>query len=564
MVMKQTLNDELILEGVTICPGIGISSAHVLNPEIEVAKKVIEPDRVPVEQQRYTRAVKMVHEQLREHVEEAHEGLFSQAGVILKAHEVMLADEQFHDNVRKRIANDHKNAEWALDDEGNKLIKRFEATRDSYFQARAEDALDMVNSILWVLSRARISPQPPPPRLRESQVLISGHLYPSNAMVAQRSGAVGFATESQALSAHAAILLKGFGIPAVGGVSGLLGAVQEDNQVIVDAMNGLVILRPRQATLEKYVALKEKLEAPGKVPPPVRCATRDGVRIHLLANIENPHQIQLAFQNGLEGIGLFRTEFFVLTSERFPTEEEQYETYRRVISASAGRRVVIRTFDIGADKQRPRLHRCAGQNPALGVRGIRRHLLLYPEEFRSQIRAILRAALGEKVGVLLPMITTVDDIRQAKRHIEIAKEELETDGSSFSTDFQLGAMVEVPAAAIATAKILAEVDFISVGTNDLLQYFMAADRDNESVLQYSHADNDAFVWLLKHIIEKAGDLGREKDVTVCGEMASRVHFVPFLLRLGCRSLSISPVAAGRVRDAVASIDLGELVDRLDH
>jgi phosphotransferase system enzyme I (PtsI) len=162
------------------------------------------------------------------------------------------------------------------------------------------------------------------------------------------------------------------------------------------------------------------------------------------------------------------------------------------------------------------------------------------------------------------MITTVDDIRQAKRHIEIAKEELDADGSSFTDNFQLGAMVEVPAAAIATPEILAEVDFISVGTNDLLQYFMAADRDNESVLQYGRADNDAFVWLLRHIIDQAEDLGRENDVTICGEMASQLHFVPLLLQLGYRSLSISPVAAGRVRDAVASIDLGELVDRLVH
>jgi phosphotransferase system enzyme I (PtsI) len=162
------------------------------------------------------------------------------------------------------------------------------------------------------------------------------------------------------------------------------------------------------------------------------------------------------------------------------------------------------------------------------------------------------------------MITTVADIRQAKRHIEIAKEELDADGSSFSKNFQLGAMIEVPAAAIATPEILAEVDFISVGTNDLLQYFMAADRDNESVLQYGRADNDAFVWLLRHIIEQAEDLGRGNDVTICGEMASQLHLVPLLLQLGYRSLSISPVAAGRVRDAVASIELGELVDRLAH
>ena len=190
--------DEVELKGTIICPGIGIGSAHVLNPEIDVAREVIEPDRVPIEQERYTRATETVREQLQAHVEEAHEAPFIQAGVILKAHEAMLADEHFHDSVRKRIATDHKNAPWAVEDEGQKLIKEFETTRNPYFQARAEDVLDMVNNVLQVLSRARVSPQPLLPGLRESQVLFSRHLYASDAMVAQRSSAVGFATESQA------------------------------------------------------------------------------------------------------------------------------------------------------------------------------------------------------------------------------------------------------------------------------------------------------------------------------------------------------------------------------
>jgi len=552
--------DEVILRGTTICPGIGIGPAHMLDREIVAARGVTEPDHVPGEQQRYTRAIKIAHDQLHEHVEEAHATRFDQATMILSMHEAMLADDSFHDRVRRRIATDHKNAEWALEEEAGQLIRQLERTRDPYFQARAEDVLDMVNTILWVLSRAQVPQPTAAPRLGDSRVLISSHLYTSDAMLAQRSGAVAFATESRALSAHAAVLLKGLAIPTVGGVPGLAQAARQGDQVIVDAMDELVILRPNTATIQKYLALKgEALEVPSEAPP-VQCATNDHIPVHLMANIENPHQVNLALQNGLEGIGLFRTEFLALRSEHIPTEEEQYDIYRRVISAWSGRRVVIRTFDIGGDKRRLDLHRCTGENPAMGVRGIRRHLLRRPEELGTQVRAILRASVGQQVGILLPMITTIEDIRRAKRHFEIAKEELRAEGQAFSEDLELGAMVEVPAAALAVGEILAEVDFISVGTNDLLQYFMAADRDNEDVLQYGQADNAAFVWLLRSIVEQAAHVGREKDVMICGEMASRPHFVPLLLELGYRSFSISPVAALRVRDAVTRVDLGKKAD----
>jgi len=548
--------DEVTLKGVTICLGIGIGSARVPNPKIDAVKEIIEPDRVSAEQERYTHAVETVREQLQAHVEEAHEAPFIQAGLILKAHEAMLADDQFHDSLRKRIATDYKNAEWAVEQEAQTLIRQLEGTKNPYFQARAEDVLDLANTILRVLSDTRMPQQPASAKMRQPQVMISRHLFPCDAMFAHRSGAAGFATESHALTAHAAILLKGFGIPAVGGVFGLLEAVQEGGQAIVDAVNGLVILRPRQATLQKYLAMKSEPEVPSKAPL-VQCTTKDRIPVHLMANIENPHQIGLALQNGMEGIGLFRTEFLALASERLPTEEEQYEIYRRVISAWSGRPVVIRTFDIGGDKRRPDLHRCTGENPAMGVRGIRRHLLRRPEELRTQVRAILRASAGEQVGILLPMITTIKDLKQAKEHIDIAKRVLRAEGRAFSEGVRIGAMVEVPAAAVVVRDILAEVDFISIGTNDLLQYFMAADRDNEDVLQYGQANNEAFVWLLRFILEEAAHVGREKDVMICGEIASHLDLVPLLLQLGYRSLSISPVAAGPVRDTIANVDLGE-------
>lgn len=546
---------EAILRGVTICPGIGIGTIRAVDRETSIARDVIEPARVSAEQQRYRRAVRTLGEQLHQHIEQYHEDSPSEASAVLRAHEMMLNDEDLHNNVSERIASEHKNAEWALEEEGKRWIGQFEKARTPYFQARAEDVRDLVDHILGILSDKDQTAAPTSLGTTQGQVLVSGHLYPSDVVLAERSGALGFATESRALSSHAALLLKGFSIPAVGALSGLKQVAQDGNVIIVDAIDGLVVLRPTPATIDEYLDRDAALEALDGTPSPDQCTTQDGTHVHLLANIENPHQVPLALQNGLEGIGLFRTEFLVLLSDTFPTEEEQYDVYHEVVDVATGKPVTIRTFDIGADKQSPILHRCTGQNPALGVRGIRRHLLHHPEEFRTQMRAILRAAEGGDVRILLPMVTTVDDVKEAKRHFETVKADLRAEHLPFREDVKFGAMIEVPAAAIETRAMLQQVDFVSVGTNDLLQYFTGADRDNEEVLHYNDAGNSAFFWLLQFIIEQARALGRENDVMMCGEMASRADLIPGLVDLGYRSFSIAPVSAPAIRDAVANTEV---------
>jgi phosphotransferase system enzyme I (PtsI) len=548
--------DEVELRGTTICPGIGIGRVRVLDRERVVLRSKIPENQAQAEKQRYDQAVQLVSDHLSEHIKEEHSDSSLSASMILRSHQAMLTDEQFHDAVRSRIVAESKNAAWALELEARKIITQLEASRSPYLASRAEDLRDLVSSIANALSSTPQTYKRALSQKKESQVLISGNLYPSWAIEARRFRSVAFATESNALSSHAAILLKGFGIPTIGGVSGLREQVQDGDEAIVDAINGVVILRPRPETLRKFAAVKRQFELPEEpLPiPPIGGTTEDNVPIRLMANIDNPDQIQLVRRNRLDGVGLFRTEFSVLQSNTFPTEEEQYAIYRQVFTA-AGRGVVIRTFDIGGDKQIAGLNYCTGQNPALGVRGVRRHLLWHPEELRIQLRAIHRAAVGCKVDILLPMVTTVDDIHQVKEILEEVKEELRREGSPFSDEVCLGAMIEVPAAAIAIREILAEVDFVSIGTNDLLQYFVAADRDNEAVLGYENFENKAFLWLLGFIIEQAAELGKEKNVTVCGEGASNPELVPILLGLGFRSLSITPTSAQLVRNAIASIDL---------
>ena len=548
--------DEVVLRGTTICPGIGMGQARVLDRGIAIPRSQITPDQVQSEQKRYNKAVKLVSDHLYEHIQEDHADSSLSALSILKNHQAMLTDEQFHEAVRYRIAAESKSAAWALELEAHEIIANLEASRSLYLKSRAEDVRDLVVNIASALSSTPQTYKKALRQKKESEVLISGTLYPSWTIEAKRFCSVAFATESNALSSHAAILLKGFGIPAVGGVKGLRETVADGDEVIVDAIDGVVIVRPRPETAERFAAVKRQFELPEELLPlpPLGGRTKDNTSIRLMANIDNPDQVHLMHRNRLEGIGLFRSEFLILRSSSFPTEKEQYDIYRHVFTA-AGRRVVVRTFDIGGDKQIADLHECTGQNPALGVRGVRRHLLRHREELRIQARAVLRAAQGCHVDILIPMVTTADDIREVKHLLEEVKKELRDQGTPFSGEVRLGAMIEVPAAAIGIGEILAEVDFANVGTNDLLQYFVAADRDNEAVLGYEDFENKAFLWLLRFIVERAAELGQENEVTICGEIASNPQLVPLLLELGFRSLSITPTSAQTVRNAIAETDL---------
>jgi len=554
---KDSVCEEVILEGITICPGIGIGEAHILNEDINIPRIQIASGQVDDEQNRYSRAVQTVIENLHKHIEDCHDCSIYDTQQIFKVHELMAKDEQFHEAVLNRISSENKNAEWAIFDESENIIKKLEASRDAYFQARVEDVLDLVDNILTVLFLSSETYNSDAITLKDTQVLVSANLYTSHVIKANRSHIHAFATESSAFSSHAAILLKSFGIPAIGGIKGLKTSVKNGDRMIIDGISGLVIIRPCPSTLSKYHNRERKLKSlpGGKKYRPIEIKTNDGTRIQLMANINNHHQVDLVLRNSLEGIGLFRTEFLVLTADRFPGEEEQYEVYRRVAEVLLDRHLMFRTFDLGADKIMPNLERCTGKNPALGVRGIRRHLLHRPEELYVQLRALLRAVAGTTIGILFPMITTVSDVIEIKKHVQQVKEELRAEGKSFSSHVKLGAMIEIPAAAIAIQDILKEVDFVSVGTNDLIQYFMAADRDNEAVLHYGDSTNKAFVYLLRFMIERAVVMGRVSDVTICREMASDPHLIPLLIHMGYRSFSISPVSAHSIREVIATIDL---------
>jgi len=548
---------EVTLRGETICPGIAIGPAFLLEPEFLVTKRPISSDQVGREQDRYTEAVRLVQEQFADRVRVIQDTTLPEAAAIFSAFEAMLSDSEFIKSVLDRISTQSVNAEWALEEEAEELIRLFDAMVDPYLQARAEDVRELVDGILRALGRAPNTQAATYVAPEKGQVLVSGHLFPRAAMQAQHVGAAAFATESTALFAHAAILLKGFRIPSVGGIVGLDSAVFEGDTIIVNADEATVVIRPTPDTVKEHLARSGEGRLPLEVRPEEGWVTRDGTQVHLFANSESPDQLDFAYLSGLEGVGLFRTEFIALTRGSIPTEDEQYEVYREVVQASSGKRICIRTFDIGADKQSPTLYRNVALNPAMGTRGIRRHLKTDLNEFKTQVRAILRAAArgDAEVGILLPVVTTVGDVKLARHHIETVKKELSASRTPYSSDTKLGVMIEVPAAAIAIKEMLDEADFVSVGTNDLLQHFMAADRDNEEVLEYNDFEHPAFLWLMRHIIDEAAGVGRVEDVTVCGEAASRGNLVMTMLRLGYRAFSIAPVALKGVQQAIKTLDL---------
>lgn len=540
---------EVRLQGISICPGIGMGRAHKMDLDILIPQDEIDISQVAAELDRYSRAVETARRRLPEHVAAVHGELSIEAQAIFQVHEAILSDESFHTRVRNRIAAEQKRAEFCLDKEAAALVAAFEAMRDPYLKARNEDIRDMADNLLGILSNRDRSLYRP---MARGDAIISRHLHSSSVILAQRVGAGGFASESRALSSHAAILLKGFGLPSVGAVSGLLDVAQEGDRIIVEGTRGLVIVRPSLHTEEEYRQQKRGEQVPVFFPEVMPCRTADGIAVSLRANMENPEQIHLMFANGLDGIGLFRTEFMIAQDGRLPSEDEQYEVYQRVIHEAAGRFVIFRTFDIGADKQWGATRGCAGSNPALGIRGIRRHFLDEMGELRSQLRALLRAGGDRQIGILIPLVTTIDDVQRAKCILDEVGGELKSQGQQLAHRIRMGAMIEVPAAAISVQDILKEVDFISLGTNDLLQYFMAADRDNERVVQYNEPTHSAFLWLLEYIMRQASQIGRAADVAVCGEIASDPRMVPHLLRLGYRAFSITPVATQAVREVIAA------------
>lgn len=566
------------VHGLAVSRGIAIGRAVIVaSSRLEVAHYFVKPEQVEAEIERLRSARDVVVEEIVKVQQSLHELSSSDAhpelSALLDVHLMLLQDEQLTGGVKHWIAERHYNAEWALTAQLDVIARQFDEMEDPYLRERKADLEQVVERILRVMrgiasvvaapALALVSEDDPLAEVAASQalVLVAHDLSPTDMLQFKQSAFAGFVTDVGGKTSHTAIVARSMDIPAVVGARSASQLLRQDDWVIIDGDAGVLLIDPSPMLLAEYAAKqrqgeieRERLSRLKNTP----AVTLDGQRIELLANIEQPKDVVAALKAGALGVGLFRTEFlFMGRSGKLPDEEEQFHAYRRVVEGMRGLPVTIRTVDVGADKP---LERGAGRggddhlNPAMGLRAIR-WSLAEPVVFLVQLRAILRAAAFGPIHLLIPMLAQTSEIRQTLTLIERAREQLVTSGTEYGP-VRLGAMIEVPAAALTVPLFLRHFDFLSIGTNDLIQYTLAIDRADEEVAHLYNPVHPAVLQLLASTIAQSHAHG--KAVTVCGEMAGDVAMTRLLLGLGLRSFSMHPAQILAVKQQILRCDTAKL------
>jgi len=542
----------LELHGIPVCGGSGVGRALLYEETRGVtATAAIPPKDVDAEVDRLERAAVLAKEDLAS----LHESLASQGAVaeIFKAHAAMLDDflPKLIDTIRGGTSAEHAVATLL-----HEAATRLARVKDKTLSQRAQDITDIQRRLLRALGG--LMPDAPEPEHGQGPVIVVAlDLTPSEAGHLQGRNVAAIALERGGHTSHTAVILKSLEIPCVMGVRGLTAAAMPGQMIWVEGSNGRVVIEPDSSAMERAVELAqryERLEAALLRESHLPAETIDGHRATLLANIEYPMDVDAAVARGAEGVGLYRTEFLYETDEELPSEDEQLSAYRATLQRLAGGRLTIRTFDFGADKESPRAPDEPEPNPALGVRSLR-WCFEHPEPFRAQLRALLRVAAEGDVRVMLPMVGSLEELRMAKRMLADAAAELERAGIPHRADPPVGIMIEIPAAALTADLLAPEVDFFSIGTNDLIQYDLAVDRMNPRVEPLFRPSHPSILRLIRMTIEAAGRAGI--PVTMCGEMGGSTIYTVLLLGLGLREFSLTPGYIPRVRRLLRSLTLRE-------
>jgi phosphoenolpyruvate-protein phosphotransferase (PTS system enzyme I) len=548
-----------IKRGVAVSPGVAIGPALVLDSEgFRISQRLIHPRDVNGEITRLRRALAAAAAQTRETQQTVAGTLGQQYGAIFGAHLLMLSDPSLASAIEMLVRDQHYAAEYAVSHVIRRFAKAMENIQDSYLASRRNDLFDIEKRILTNLLGQRREQLR---HLSETVILLAHDLTPSETATLDTTRVHGFATEAGGRTSHTAIVAGALEIPAVVGLGQFITDVSGGDTVIVDGHSGLLILRPDEETLERYESTRSKFASFESGLNELRdlpAVTRDGVPIDLYGNIEFPNEAAHCLERGAEGVGLYRTEFLYLDKKSDPTEEEQFDAYQTVLQALGPTRpVVIRTLDLGADKFLSRSEAAPHErNPFLGLRSVRlclRNLTL----FKTQMRAILRASASGNVRILFPMISTLLELRQCKMILAEVKEDLEEEGIAFNPHLPVGTMIEVPSAAILAEQFAREVDFFSIGTNDLVQYTLAADRNNEAVASLYSPGDPAVLRLIDNVVRA----GRKSEITVnvCGEMSGEPQYTMLLLGLGLRQLSATPHNIPEIKRIIRSVTIQESV-----
>lgn len=544
--------------GIGVSPGIAVGTALVLQRRLRtVPHLTLAAVRREAEIERLERAAAGVRAELTAIEERAVRELGSGIAQIIDAQLLMLDDRAFLDAIRGRIATLGRNAEWATKEVGDDLSARFAQISDAYVRERGNDVDDLASRLLRKLCGVE------PPRLdqlQEPTILIAYDLSPADTAVLDRDKVIGFATEVGGSTSHTAIMARSLEIPAVAGVHELSSAIASGDLVILDGSDGEVIVGPEEPLAEQYRLRQERQKEDRRRRLQARqlpSVTPDGFEVTLLANIESAEEADLALQLGAAGVGLYRSEFLYLRGgAELPGEEDHVREYRDVLKRMAPRPVAIRTLDLGGDKDLPgELSDIEESNALLGLRAIRRSLR-HPEIFETQLRALLRASTAGNLRIVLPFISSVDELREAKQVLQRVRRQLLEDGESIADDIGVGVMLEVPSAALIIDHLAEEgVDFFAVGTNDLIQYVLAVDRTNEAVADMYQPLHPAVLRLLDHMVRAAQGCG--VPLSICGEVAADPLTALVLLGLGVQELSMVPGSLAVIRNLIRSVPLEE-------
>jgi phosphoenolpyruvate-protein phosphotransferase len=535
-------------KGVPVSPGVAVARACVID-DVRLSREPHKLDdaAVAAEIKRLDAACAAAIEELDSIIVRVSSQVGEDEAAIFRAHRELLQDPVLIGKVKSIILGQHVDARTALQESLDEYSTRFAEIHDEYLKERAADFRDIIGRIAGHLTR-----QETKHRLacNEPVIVVASEILPSQALAFDQAHVAGILTETGGTTGHAAILARSLGIPAVSGLRGLLREVHSGDLVALDGREGHVYLNPGpevetayRKLQREYFDLRDRLIENRDQEP----VTLDGIEVELLANVNSPADAATAARAGASGVGLYRTEFLFLTHPTVPSEEEQLATYRAVLEAAPNHAVTIRTLDLGGDKQVPYLGNQHEMNPFMGWRSIRLSTA-HPEFFQTQLRAILRAGVYGQVSLLFPMISTLEEVQRLKRLVARARTALQRQGIAQGENIPLGIMLEVPAAALCVEALLEEVDFVSIGSNDLIQYVMAADRDNPKVAHLCEPFSPALLRLLHHIIKACNVRGT--PVTLCGEMAGRPRcFLP-LFGMGLRSLSMSPAFVPSLKELI--------------
>lgn len=542
-----------VLKGKGVFGGIAFAKIHMYRREQREVQRYKVAD-VEAEVLRYENAKKMAISQLQSLYEKALQEVGETNAMIFQIHQMMLDDLDYCDSITNIIRNQGVNAEYAVANTSDNFSDMFSSMDDSYMRERAADVKDVSKRLLEILmdlGGSQISSDEP-------SIIAADDLAPSETVQLDKNKVLGFVTAKGSASSHTAILARTMNIPAIIGVGNALKEEYNNCDAIIDGYSGIIYIDPDESTIEE---MKEKKETKAKQEQLLQelkgrqNITIDGQYIDIYANIGNKADIGLVLQNDAGGIGLFRSEFIYLESDNYPTEDEQFAVYKDVAEKMGGKKVVIRTLDIGADKQVDYFNMPKEENPAMGLRAIR-ICLDRVDIFKTQLRALYRASAFGKLAIMFPMIISVSEVRKIKDIIKEVKAELRADNICFDENIELGIMIETPAAAVISDDLAKEVDFFSIGTNDLTQYTLAIDRQNDKLTKLFDPHHKALLRLIKTVVENAHKNGIW--VGICGELGADLELTETFLAMGIDELSVSPPCVLGLRDKVLKTDVSKI------